>query len=76
MTLPLEKKRALLSDFHNCLYKEGWTFTESGEGEKDRVLLCEFDIVIKEFLELRPVCLCMCDRAVWFYACMRACQCL
>jgi farnesyl-diphosphate farnesyltransferase len=56
MTLPLERKQQLLGEFHENLYKEGWTFTESGPAEKDRMLLEEFDIVIKEFIALKPVC--------------------
>lgn len=55
MTLPLERKQELLGEFHNNLYVEGWTFTESGEYEKDRILLCEFDVVVKEFMALKPV---------------------
>eukprot|EP00124_Ichthyophonus_hoferi_P001117 Ihof_evm18s51 gene=Ihof_evmTU18s51 len=53
MTIPVEKKRELLTDFHNSITKPGWTFTGNGEGEKDRFLLCEFDVVISEFLKLR-----------------------
>ncbi|KAJ2695003.1 bifunctional farnesyl-diphosphate farnesyltransferase/squalene synthase, partial [Coemansia spiralis] len=34
------------------IYQEGWTFKESGPGEKDALLLVEFDVVIREFLRL------------------------
>lgn len=64
MSLPLERKQQLLGEFHEYLYKEEWTFTESGPNEKDRVLLCEFDIVIKEFIALKPVC-----RNEWCHDC-------
>eukprot|EP01134_Creolimax_fragrantissima_P006727 CFRG6727T1 len=54
MTIPFEKKSPLLLDFHNILYKEGWTFNGNGEGEKDRHLLVEFHYVVKEFMRLKP----------------------
>lgn len=54
MTLSTEKKIPLLRTFSEILQKEGWTFNESGPNEKDRVVLVEFDIVIKEFHMLKP----------------------
>ncbi|KAG0172947.1 bifunctional farnesyl-diphosphate farnesyltransferase/squalene synthase [Apophysomyces sp. BC1034] len=54
MTLPLERKLELLRSFDKIIYQRGWTFNESGPGEKDRQLLVEFDVVIDEFLRLKP----------------------
>ncbi|CAG8552638.1 2280_t:CDS:10 [Diversispora eburnea] len=53
MTIPIEKKEPLLRNFHNLIFKKGWTYTESGPNEKDRQLLLEFDVVIDEFLCLK-----------------------
>ncbi|CAG8600487.1 3486_t:CDS:2, partial [Diversispora eburnea] len=50
MTIPIEKKEPLLRNFHDIIFKKGWTFTGNGPDEKDRQLLLEFDIVIDEFL--------------------------
>ncbi|CAA22809.1 Squalene synthase [Schizosaccharomyces pombe] len=52
MTLPLDKKLPILRDFYKTIEVEGWTFNESGPNEKDRQLLVEFDVVIKEYLNL------------------------
>ncbi|KAI8591018.1 isoprenoid synthase domain-containing protein [Geranomyces variabilis] len=52
MTIDIGRKTLLLKDFHNKIYQRGWTFKESGEKEKDRQLLQEFDVVIEEFLGL------------------------
>ncbi|KAI8917048.1 isoprenoid synthase domain-containing protein [Powellomyces hirtus] len=52
MTLDIARKAALLKDFHNKIYQKGWKFMDSGENEKDRLLLQEFDVVIEEFLTL------------------------
>ena len=49
MTIPLEKKGPLLRDFHRVIEEEGWNFTENGPDEKDRQLLVEFNVIIKEF---------------------------
>ncbi|CAG8584054.1 6931_t:CDS:2 [Diversispora eburnea] len=53
MTIPIEKKEPLLRNFHEIIFKKGWTFTENGPDEKDRQLLLEFNIVIDEFLCLK-----------------------
>lgn len=54
MTIPLEKKEPILRNFHNILEQEGWNFNENGQGEKDRQLLVEFNVVIEEFLKIKP----------------------
>ena len=54
MTLPIEKKDKILREFYTYLDTPGWTFTESGENEADRQLLVEFDVVIKEYSEIKP----------------------
>ncbi|EIE80439.1 farnesyl-diphosphate farnesyltransferase [Rhizopus delemar RA 99-880] len=54
MTLPLDRKVELLRSFDKIIYKKGWTFNESGPNEKDRELLVQFDVVIDEFLRLKP----------------------
>jgi len=54
MTLDVNKKIELLKNFHTFNYQKGWTFTESGPNEKDRVLLEQYDIVIEKYLQLDP----------------------
>ncbi|KAI8880196.1 farnesyl-diphosphate farnesyltransferase [Backusella circina FSU 941] len=54
MTLPLDRKVDLLRSFDQIIFKEGWTFNENGPNEKDRELLVHFDVVIAEFLRLKP----------------------
>ncbi|XP_004346713.1 farnesyl-diphosphate farnesyltransferase 1 [Capsaspora owczarzaki ATCC 30864] len=54
MTLANEVKVPLLVDFHEIIYKTGWTFNGNGPDEADRHLLVDFDVVIAEFLKLRP----------------------
>ncbi|KAL1922140.1 uncharacterized protein VTP21DRAFT_10782 [Calcarisporiella thermophila] len=54
MTLPLSRKTEILQEFHKLISREGWNFTESGPNEKDRQLLVEFQVVVSEFLALRP----------------------
>lgn len=53
MTLPLKRKKEVLESFHERIYDRGWNFTENGEGEKDRQLLVQFDVVVEEFLGLK-----------------------
>ncbi|KNC98877.1 farnesyl-diphosphate farnesyltransferase [Spizellomyces punctatus DAOM BR117] len=53
MTIPLERKKEVLQNFHKSIYQRGWTFTENGESEKDRELLVKFDVVVNEFLSLK-----------------------
>jgi len=55
MTIPLEKKEPLLRNFDSIIEREGWTFTENGPNEKDRELLVHFDVVISEFIQVKPV---------------------
>ena len=40
MNIPVEKKVAMLKEFHEHLYEEEWTFMESSE--KDKAVLEEF----------------------------------
>ena len=43
MNIPVEKKTAMLKEFHKHLYEEEWTFMESSE--KDKAVLEEFPTV-------------------------------
>eukprot|EP00158_Paraphelidium_tribonemae_P009613 Partr_v1_DN28909_c2_g4_i4_m25942 putative Farnesyl-diphosphate farnesyltransferase len=54
MSIPLDVKVPLLRSFHEKLYEQGWQFHENGPQEKDRALLEHFDVVIAEFLALKP----------------------
>ncbi|KAJ3122113.1 bifunctional farnesyl-diphosphate farnesyltransferase/squalene synthase [Physocladia obscura] len=54
MTLDNKVKLPLLRGFDKIMYKKGWTFKESGPNEKDRILLVDYDVVITEFLKLKP----------------------
>ncbi|OBZ88805.1 Squalene synthase [Choanephora cucurbitarum] len=54
MTLPLDRKVELLRSFDQIIFQKGWNFSENGPNEKDRILLVEFDVVIDEFLRLKP----------------------
>lgn len=49
MTVPNDVKLPLLRSFHEKLYEPGWTFNGSGEQEKDRQVLVQFDVIQKEF---------------------------
>lgn len=54
MTIPLQKKDPILRDFHNIIKKEGWTFDGNGPDEKDRELLVKFNVVVEEFMMVKP----------------------
>ncbi|SAL94772.1 hypothetical protein [Absidia glauca] len=54
MSLNLDRKVELLRSFDTIIYQKGWTFDENGPNEKDRELLVHFDVVIDEFLRLKP----------------------
>ncbi|KAI9269362.1 farnesyl-diphosphate farnesyltransferase [Sporodiniella umbellata] len=54
MTIELNEKIELLRSFDSIIYKKGWTYDKNGPDEKDRDLLVEFDVVIQEFLNLKP----------------------
>ncbi|EGF77347.1 hypothetical protein BATDEDRAFT_14137 [Batrachochytrium dendrobatidis JAM81] len=54
MSIPLKTKLPLLESFHEINYKKGWTFHECGPTEKDRILLERYDVVIDQFLKLKP----------------------
>ncbi|RYP23155.1 hypothetical protein DL765_001240 [Monosporascus sp. GIB2] len=54
-SMPLETKEPLLRDFKDYLEQDSWTFTGNRPEEKDRQLLVQFDNVIAEFRNLKPV---------------------
>jgi farnesyl-diphosphate farnesyltransferase len=54
MTISLDKKDPLMRDFKNIIEKPGWTFDGNGPDEKDRQLLVEFNVVIEEFMKIKP----------------------
>ncbi|RKF71526.1 putative squalene synthase [Golovinomyces cichoracearum] len=54
MTIQMETKEPLLRGFENFLEKKGWNFNGNGPKEKDRELLVHFDVVITEFLLIKP----------------------
>jgi len=49
MTIDIAKKEPLLRNFDQHLDDESWTFNDSGPNEKDRELLVKFDVVAKEY---------------------------
>jgi farnesyl-diphosphate farnesyltransferase len=55
MTIPLNKKIALMHEFDTSIKTPGWTFTGSGPNEKDAHLLVQFNVVIHEYLKLKPI---------------------
>ncbi len=55
MTIPLDTKDPLLRGFYKITEQEGWTFDGNGPDEKDRGLLVHFNVVIEEFLKVKPV---------------------
>ncbi|KAH7106306.1 farnesyl-diphosphate farnesyltransferase [Auriculariales sp. MPI-PUGE-AT-0066] len=52
MTLSDDVKQPLMANFHKSTVTPGWTFNGSGEKEKDRQLLVEYDNVVTEMLLL------------------------
>ena len=54
MTIALSEKESLLRDFHSIINKEGWKYNGNGPDEKDRDLLVNFNIIIKEFSTVKP----------------------
>jgi farnesyl-diphosphate farnesyltransferase len=54
-SIPLETKEPLLRDFKDYLEQDGWTFTGNRPEEKDRQLLVQFDNVVAEFRNMKPV---------------------
>lgn len=48
------RKVPILRDFKKVLDTEDWTFHEVSDKERDRVVLVEFDAVLREFHKLRP----------------------
>jgi farnesyl-diphosphate farnesyltransferase len=54
MTLDDSKKLPLLLDFHNLLYKDGWNIENVGDGPDYRILLANFEKVIRVFKSLSP----------------------
>lgn len=68
MTIPYSQKVEYLKEFPDDVTKPGWTFDKcmiyllpllanllAGPNEKDRHLLQQFDVVIEEFLAIKPV---------------------
>lgn len=53
-TLSNETKIPLLRGFKEILKKSNWTFHENGPNEKDRIVLEEFDKVLREFHKIKP----------------------
>ncbi|KAI5288387.1 bifunctional farnesyl-diphosphate farnesyltransferase/squalene synthase [Ascosphaera acerosa] len=53
-SIAFAKKELLLRDFEAKLDEDGWTFTGNRPEEKDRELLCHFDVVIAEFKKIKP----------------------
>jgi len=49
-------KQPMLRSFHKRLSETGWTFNGNRQGEKDRQLLVEFNVVIDELAHLDPLC--------------------
>ncbi|KAK1621891.1 putative farnesyl-diphosphate farnesyltransferase [Colletotrichum phormii] len=54
-SIPLKEKEPLLREFKDRLEQDGWTFIGNRPEEKDRQLLVQFDIVIAEFRNMKPV---------------------
>lgn len=54
-SIPLETTEPLLRDFKDYLEQDGWSFTGNRPEEKDRQLLVQFDNVIAEFRNMKPV---------------------
>lgn len=54
MTLSRDVKIPILRDFTKCMKTPGWKFTDSDPGERDRVVLQEFPVVMTEFNKLKP----------------------
>ena len=54
MTITMDDKEPLLRQFSDKLYEEGWNYKGNGPNEKDRELCVHFDVVIAEFLKIKP----------------------
>ncbi|GIV34830.1 MAG: hypothetical protein KatS3mg031_2365 [Chitinophagales bacterium] len=54
MTYPREKRLPLLRNFHAKLYQEGWNISGVGDQKDYRLLLENFDKVIRVFKKLDP----------------------
>lgn len=54
-SIPPETKEPLLRNFKDYLEQDGWTFTGNRPEEKDRQLLVQFNNVIVEFKNMKPV---------------------
>ena len=54
MTIALQEKDPLLRNFHTILEEEGWNYSGNHAREKDRELLVHFDVVITEYIKLKP----------------------
>ncbi|KAI8872052.1 farnesyl-diphosphate farnesyltransferase 1 [Ramicandelaber brevisporus] len=54
MGIDKDLKLTLLESLHGYIFQPGWKFLGSSPGEKDAHLLVEFDLVIDQFLALKP----------------------
>lgn len=54
-SIPLETKEPLLRGFKDYMEQDSWNFTGNRPEEKDRQLLVQFDNVIAEFRNMKPV---------------------
>jgi farnesyl-diphosphate farnesyltransferase len=54
MTIPIDKKVALLTTFYELTTQKGFSFHENGENEKDAALLQNYQYVVQELLKLKP----------------------
>lgn len=55
MTLDPKIKIPLLREFSEKLKLSSWSFDGSGPNEKDRDVLVEFDVILREFKKLKPM---------------------
>lgn len=62
MSIDLKVKVPLLVAFHEKLEEPGWTFDGNGPGEKDRILMLEFDkVCLSLFIHfVFPLCFSSC----------------
>jgi farnesyl-diphosphate farnesyltransferase len=53
MTIEKEVKIPLLREFDSKLLTKDWTFNGNGANEKDRIVLVEFDVILREYHTLK-----------------------
>lgn len=54
MSIAPDVKVPLLREFHSKLLLEKWNFTGNASTEKDRIVLVEFDKILKQYHSLKP----------------------